>query len=173
MDTEPPTGYLALRGDLVAILRKTCPRWLQDVVEDLAQEAVLKVWEIQQRSENRREFSPFYLRKVAHSVLVDEIRRRARRKEESLDAEVSGSPVMATRPGPERRTMSRELGRAIVECMEKMNRNRRRALVLRRLGHSAQEVADLLGWGRKQAQNRIYRGLADLRLCLASKGYSL
>jgi RNA polymerase sigma-70 factor (ECF subfamily) len=39
-------------------------------------------------------------------------------------------------------------------------------------GHSVAEVAALLGWRFKKAENLVYRGLADLRRCLATKGLS-
>ncbi len=172
MEAEPPISYRVLRRELVSILRRKCPGWLRGSVDDLAQEAVLRVWEIQQRSEQDRTFSSFYLRKVAYSVLVDEIRRTVRRKEEPLDVEGEPPTGASTALGPDQHLASREMGRAIVDCMGSMNRNRCRALTLRRLGHNAQEVADLLGWGLKQARNRIYRGLADLRLCLSKKDFT-
>jgi RNA polymerase sigma-70 factor (ECF subfamily) len=37
-------------------------------------------------------------------------------------------------------------------------------------GYSVAEAAALLAFGLKQTENLVYRGLADLRRCLAAKG---
>ena len=44
------------------------------------------------------------------------------------------------------------------------------AVVLHLQGHSVPEAARLLNWGNKRTENLVYRGLADLRNCLALKG---
>jgi RNA polymerase sigma-70 factor (ECF subfamily) len=73
-------------------------------------------------------------------------------------------------PDPERRLQGREAGAAIRDCLGRLVRPRRRAVVLHLQGHSATEVAELLGYGLKRADNLIYRGLKDLRACLGNKG---
>ena len=49
-------------------------------------------------------------------------------------------------------------------------RPRRLAVALYLQGHSVPEAAKLLEWGNKRTENLVYRGLADLRECLAKKG---
>lgn len=44
------------------------------------------------------------------------------------------------------------------------------AVTLHLQGHSVPEVGALLAWTVKKAENLVYRGLADLRSCLSSKG---
>jgi RNA polymerase sigma-70 factor (ECF subfamily) len=36
--------------------------------------------------------------------------------------------------------------------------------------HTVPEAARILGWTLKRTENLVYRGLADLRACLAAKG---
>ena len=49
---------------------------------------------------------------------------------------------------------------------------RQAAVVLALQGHTAAEVASLLGASVKNVQNLIFRGTADLRRCLEDKGFS-
>jgi RNA polymerase sigma-70 factor (ECF subfamily) len=51
-----------------------------------------------------------------------------------------------------------------------MKRERRLAVILHLQGHSVREAARLLDWAFKRTENLVYRGLADLRACLQSKG---
>jgi RNA polymerase sigma-70 factor (ECF subfamily) len=119
--------------------------------------------------EGNRPFASSYLYKVTHSVLVDEIRRVKRRRETDLE-EPGVEPAAVTRQDPERLTASREVGRAIQDCLSRMSRERRLAVTLHLQGHSVPEAATVLDWPAKRTENLVYRGLADLRECLVSKG---
>lgn len=165
----------ALRRQLVAAVRRACPGWLTADADDLVQTALLRVLEIRRKREGEAEFSAFYLRRAAHSAVVDEIRRRRRRAEVPLEPEEGGEPPRPAEsgagPDPERLSQSRELGRAITECLGRMIRPRQMAVALHLQGHRIKEVGGILGWNEKKAENLIYRGLADLRSCLEDKGF--
>lgn len=172
-----PPGFDAdrLRERLERAVRQVCPRWLSSEADDLVQAAMIKVMDIVRRREGTVELSAFYLRKTAYSAVVDEIRRRRRRREvpleddrEELDRPGLDQPVED--PGPEQRTAGRELGGAIRECLAELIRPRRLAVTLHLQGHRIKEVGELMGWNAKKAENLIYRGLADLRDCLEAKG---
>lgn len=160
-----------LREQLVRAVSRTCPRWLASEADDLVQVALLKVLEIAGRREGTPEFSTFYLRRTAYSTVVDEIRRRRRRREVPLDE----GPGMDERPtpaaDPERLSSDGELGRAIRGCLETLIRPRKLAVTLHLQGHRIREVGELLGWSAKRAENLIYRGLEDLRGCLDRRGF--
>ena len=64
------------------------------------------------------------------------------------------------------------IGDGIVDCLARLLPARRRAVALYLQGHSAPETGNLLGWSLKRSENMIFRGLADLRRCLAGKGLS-
>ena len=158
-----------LREDLVRAVGRTCPRWLADRADDLVQTALMRVLDISARREEETEFSALYLRKAAYSAVVDEIRRLRRRGEVPLDQD-GVAELSIEDPDPERCAAARELGRTVRDCLFGLLEARRRAVTLHLLGHSVPEVAQLLRARAKQAENLVYRGLADLRRCLEGKG---
>lgn len=170
--SQPSQEVAELRRQLVRAVQRTCPRWMTAEADDLVQTALLRVMEIKRRREGDAEFSTFYLRRTAYSVVVDEIRRRRRRGEVPLEPEAEGEePVRpAHDPDPEQVSASRELGRAISDCLGRLVSPRRIAATLHLQGHRIREVGDLMGWTEKKAENLIYRGLADLRECLQGRG---
>ncbi len=179
-DTASPTPRAAgafsegecawLLGELQRAVGRVCPQWLAGHRDDLVQAGLMRVMEIRRKSEGNQRFSTSYLRKVAYSALVDEIRRRRRKQEVSLDNESQQDGWATARPGPDRRSAGREIGRAIRHCLTRQVRARRLAVTLHLQGHAVPEVGRLLGHKPKQADNLVYRGLADLRRCLAAKG---
>ena len=114
-------------------------------------------------------FASSYLYRVAHSALVDEMRRMMRRQETPLDdAMVERTAV--TFQDPERVAASRQIGRGIQDCLAHMQRDRRATVVLYLMGHSVPDASRVLDWPVKRTENLVYRGLADLRECLQRKG---
>lgn len=165
--------YASVRRNLVRAVARICPSWLSGQRDDLVQAAVMRVMQIVEKRAPEGEGNPFlassYLYKVAHSALVDEIRRVRRRREADLeDEEVAPAAIM--RQDPERIAASREIGRAVQHCLSAMSRDRRLAVTLYLQGHSVPEAARVLDWPAKRTENHVYRGLADLRECLMRKG---
>ncbi len=174
---DSPMDYAQLHRDLVRAVDRVCPRWMADRADDLVQVALMRVMEIQRKKEGTAELSGFYLKKVAYSAMIDEIRRLRRRQEVSLeggsDEEEAAAPVYdpaAPTPDPERASAGRQVGRAIRDCLGRMVPPRRHAVTLNLQGHSVPEIGRLLGWTAKKAENLVYRGMSDLRGCLGEKG---
>ncbi|TVQ90282.1 MAG: RNA polymerase sigma factor [Deltaproteobacteria bacterium] len=140
-------------------IARHCPQSLSDRREDLVQQALLKL--IKRKGDALGELAAAYHWRVAYSVIIDELRRQSRRPEESI------TPFEGTlaSPGidPEREASSSQLREAISTCLEALHEPRRRAVLLHLQGHSVPEIAGLLSWTRKRAENNVYRGLADLR----------
>lgn len=163
----------ALRQDLSRAVARVCPSWLAGQSDDLVQVAVMRV--IQRfdgrpvEGEGNRPLSPSYLYKVAHSVLIDEIRRLRRRRETGLEEGEAEQAIVET-ADPERMTASIEIGQGIECCLSRMQRDRRLAVTLYLQGHTVAEAARILDWSPKRTENLVYRGLADLRACLAARG---
>jgi RNA polymerase sigma-70 factor (ECF subfamily) len=170
---EVESRYRTLRGHLDKAIARACPPGLARDRDDLVQAAVLKVMDLERRSSGRRDLSKTYLYRVAHSALVDELRRRQRKAEVSLD-EPEALPGVSfeqgTEPAPDRSAAGLEAGRGIRSCLKGLKRERRLAVTLYLQGHSVPESAELLGWSRKRTENLVLRGLADLRQCLLAKG---
>lgn len=168
--TSPSEPYSRLRADLTRAVRRICPSWLADRADDLVQTAMLRVMEVERRSEGNRAFNTSYLYRAAYCSLIDEIRRLRRRGEVPLDDQPGEAMAGSSIFDPERRSAAREIGRGIQECLAAMIRPRRLAVTLHLQGHTVPESSRLLGWGAKRTENLVYRGLADLRQCLAAKG---
>lgn len=159
----------ALVGRVRVAVRKSCPPYLAAQAEDIAQEVLIQLLRKLRSTEGNVEFSSIYLMKAAHGATVDEIRRRSRRREqtgweqEMVENESRG-------PDPERSTLGRSLGREIRRCLEGIVPSRRLAVTLHLLGCPVPEVSRRLGCSEKSADNRVYRGMQNLRDCLEAKG---
>jgi RNA polymerase sigma-70 factor (ECF subfamily) len=167
----PDEDYAELRAEISRAVHSICPRWLASRADDLVQVALLRIFELRRRREQEQELSPFYLKRVAYSALVDEIRRLERRRESSLEAEDGEElPLASPSPGPEREQAGKEIGAGIRDCLATLLRQRKLAVTLYLQDVSVVEAARLLGWDLKHTRNLVYRGLGDLRRCLTAKG---
>jgi len=171
LSSAPGTGATVpavLMERLAQAVRRVCPAWLSSERDDLVQIALVKILERERRTGTQQQLEKAYLYRVAHSVLVDEIRSRRRRREEPLGEQPDGEREVRTTP--EQQVASHELGRQIHECLQEIKRERRLALALRLQGYSVSECADQLGWQHKQTENLVHRGMADLRRLLEARG---
>jgi RNA polymerase sigma-70 factor (ECF subfamily) len=167
-----PDEYEELRTEIARAVRSICPRWLASRADDLVQTALLRILELRRRSEQRQDLSSFYLKRVAYSALVDEIRRLERKRETPLeDEDGEPMPVASSNPGPDRLQAGREIGEGIRECLGALLRQRQLAVTLYLQDVSVVDAARILGWDLKQTRNLVYRGLGDLRQCLKGKGF--
>lgn len=152
-----------------AAVRRSCPPFLAAQADDIAQNVLLQLLKILKSDEGKRSFSSMYLMKAAHGVTVDEIRRRNRRKEQTgMEEKILEQELSA--PNPEEETAARSLGSEIRDCLKGIVPSRRVAVTLHLLGCPVPEVARRLGCPEKSADNRVYRGMKNLRECLESKG---
>jgi RNA polymerase sigma-70 factor (ECF subfamily) len=158
--------FAALAERLSVAVRRTAPRWLQSEVPDLVQAAVVRV--LRTRGD---EVNNAFLYRVAHSVIVDEIRRRGRRPEALSETAASTEGTAGPGTGsPERRAEGSQAAGAILEVLQALAVDRRRAVTLYLQGHTVPEAAQLLGFDRKKTENLVYRGLDDLRDGLRERG---
>ena len=156
-----------LRRDILRAVRTICPRWLADQADDLAQIAISRLLDRLRATDGRLEVTPGYLYRIAYTVTIDEIRRRRRSQETSLEQDL---PAQYNDGNPEHPALAREKRDAIVKCLTALGRPRRRAVTLHLLGHSVAEISKLLECRHKQAENLVYRGVGNLRDCLRRSG---
>jgi RNA polymerase sigma-70 factor (ECF subfamily) len=162
-----------LRRRLLGTIRRVCPSWLSDHAEDIAQEAMIKVTGVLQREGERdRSLPASYLNKVAYHATVDAIRRHRQRRlsEVAMENGLDGSPEHAAFGDPEKARVSGGIMEGVQQCLEDLVESRRLAVILRLQGHSVPEIASLLGWPQTRANNLVFRGMKDLKRCLAKKG---
>lgn len=149
-------------------MKAVCPYHMRDRTDDLVQAGIMAVMRIV-RNEGNREFPSSYLRRVAYSALIDEIRRLRRRNETPIPETGMGPELVDEFPRPDHQARAREIGKAIRECLMDLIQPRRIAVTLHLLGHKVPEIARKTGWKGKRASNLLYRGLDDLRACLRMK----
>jgi len=152
---DPDPGSLErIRQVLIRAVERHCPPALAAHREDFVQMALVRLLE-RPGGEGTSPRGASYLWRVAYTVVIDEIRRfrRQQRQSEQLAGGAGGAP------GPEARS-------EILDCLGGLQERRRTAVTLHLQGFRTGEVAAALGWTEKQAENLVYRGLADLRACL-------
>lgn len=161
-----------LRRRIQSVVRRVCPGWLLGDVEDVTQNALLKVVEVLRRKGDRNPaLAPSYLWRVAYTCTVDAIRsrRQARQREVSMETTTEPRAQPAPDPDPERRSSGSEIGRGIEDCLARLVRPRRLAAMLYLQGHTAPEIGRLMHWTPAKSNNLVHRGIADLRRCLEGK----
>ena len=161
-----PTSDAILRQRLVREVARYCPSRLRGTADDIVQAAWVRLDEARRRDERNREPGASFLAKVAYCATVDEIRRDRRRREVSVDTLES----TALERAPDATLRAREIGRGIRDCMVTLVPNRGMAATMFLLGHTSPEIGRILGWSLRKTENLVFRGMADLRRCLTSKG---
>jgi RNA polymerase sigma-70 factor (ECF subfamily) len=161
-------------GLLRTTLSRVCPRQLGLQVEDIEQEARLKLWRAL-RSERTTESPASYVYKTAARATIDAVRRARARREEQLGppAESGGSygwEVVDPQASPERQAERALVLASVRECLGRLKARRRRALALHLRGFTTEEIGRLLGWTEARARNLVYRGLKQLREALRAAG---
>ena len=156
--TVSPLDAEAMRALLARAVQRHCPSEFADQREDLVQTALLRLIE---RSAGEKPPIPeaSYLWRVAFNVVMDEIRKHRRGRIRSEQLEVLASEE-SNGPG---------LGLEIRECVAQVPPTRRTPIILHLQGFRLDEVAAILRKERKQIENLVYRGLADVRRCLEGR----
>ena len=140
-------------------------------VDDAVQEVRLRLWRALERDASRETDAALptsYVVKTILSAVRDVVRRRSTRRAEALP--IDAVPEPATADDPLRLAERRELGRTVAAALATLIPSRRVAVQLYLSGCDKDEIARLLGWSEGKARNLLYRGLADLREALRTRG---
>lgn len=117
-----------------------------------------------------------WLMRIATNACYDELRRRKRRPQASLEAlhAVEESPAPSLRSkieNPEAYAQRMELAAAIQDCISQLPEHQRMTAVLCDVqGHSYEETASVLAVSLGTVKSRLSRARAKLRDCLRGKG---
>lgn len=128
--------------------------------KDLMQETFVRAWESLQKGttiENMRAF----LYRIANNLIVDDVRRRKLRTEESLEdmQEEHGWELPDSAPDPSRVTH----GVMVMETVSQLEEPYRTAVVMRYVdGLPPRDIADALGVSPNVVSVRIHRGIEQL-----------
>ena len=163
-------------------IARTCPPHAGLDLDDIEQDARMRVWRVL-AGEREIDRPASFLYRVAVTATLDALRRaRARWREVRVPAEgaedvrrksnmtVASAIGSTASPDPERHTARRELLDTVLERLARLSDDRRRAVSLHVQGFTTREIARLLDWTEPKARNLVYRGLADLRAKLRAEG---
>jgi len=148
-------------------VRHLLPKWMPDKAEDLTQVAAVRVIRTGQLPLSNK-----YLYRVAYCVVIDEIRRHRYRYEVPMTPSLPGRLANSLAENPEIFTQGSEIGVAIVDCLETLAPERKRAVLLHLQSHKTADVARVMGCKPKRASNLVHRGLKDLRTALTRRGFT-
>ena len=171
------TAYGAFLRNAV---RRLCPTSLGVSIDEIEQDARIRLWHALERERNITDPAS-YLYRIAATAAIDAMRRIRARREQQLDdipADESGTaPVFtALSPAarsPEQLAADRQTGDRIRDALSELPENRRRAVGLHLQGFTSTEIGRLLGWSEPKARNLTHRGLKDLRRLLTPEGIDL
>ncbi len=113
-----------------------------------------------------------WLMRIVTNACYDELRRRKRRPQLSLDElteDNESSPLLVSEavPRPESHQARKELIKAIEYCLERLPTDQRTAAVLRDIeGYNYREIAEIMVSSVGTVKSRISRARAKLRACL-------
>jgi RNA polymerase sigma-70 factor (ECF subfamily) len=146
---------------------------LREAAEDAAQEAFLAAY----RNIRRFQGPSFraWLLRIAANAATDELRRRRRRPQVSLETPLAGSETALdlpdSSPGPEEWALRREQARHIQALLLTLPPDQRLAVILSDVqGLSYEEISQAMGSSLGTVKSRLSRGRARLRRYLLAQG---
>jgi RNA polymerase sigma factor (sigma-70 family) len=167
-------------GLLRRAIAARCPKNMGLQIDDIVQEACLRLWRVLSSGREIHDF-PSYLHRVAATVTIDAVRRVKGRHEEQMSWEVAHNGEIDEGPAqaepidasvaPEVVLERKRLMSLVNDTLARLPANRRRAVGLYLQGWNSQDIAELMGWSEAKARNLVYRGLGDLRGRLRDQGF--
>jgi RNA polymerase sigma-70 factor, ECF subfamily len=155
-----------IRDKLVQYVRRVSPPYLSDQRDDLVQMAAIKLM----RTASEMDWTDGFLSRVAYSVVIDEIRRRRRRNEVGMSPSLPDRIANSADLSPEANARGAQVGNAMLDCLQSLTGERKRAVTLYLQDHPVPEIAERMGCDKKKASNLVYRGLSELRDALRKAG---
>lgn len=117
-----------------------------------------------------------WLMRIVTNACYDELRRRKRRPQSSLDEIIENyesSPLLVSQrdPGPEQSRQWAEVIEAVSRCLDELPDEQRVATVLRDVeGYEYSEIAEIMASSLGTVKSRLSRARAKLRECLQGFG---
>ncbi|MEW5901002.1 MAG: RNA polymerase sigma factor [Acidobacteriota bacterium] len=138
-------------------------------VEDIEQEVKLKIWIFLKKGKKIHNLAS-YIKKVAYSTTVDELRKMRKQsppreldelKRVYISAELVSKEDSARKP--ELFLEDKENRISIRRSLESLSENRKQVLRLYLEGFSIEEIGEYFDWDKTKVRHLLYRGIADLR----------
>src|SRR5688500_15921346 len=125
--------HQSLLRDLERAVRRVCARPCAPEAEDVVPESFLRLMRAR-KLDGQSKLSAAYLKKVAYSAVIDEIRRR--RREPAADLASDRMDIEAAADHMQEEAPDMALGDAMEVSLQRLQPDRRRALTLHLLGYS-------------------------------------
>lgn len=135
--------------------------------EDIAQEAMLRLWKIAPDWRPGEAMVTTWLYRVATNLATDRLRYRNRRRAAPLD----DAPDLAdTGPGVVQAMIEADRMQALQQALDHLPERQRQAVVLRHIeGLSNPEIAEILGLGVEAVESLTARGKRALAAALSGR----
>lgn len=135
--------------------------------EDIAQEAMLRLWRIAPAWRQGEAQVTTWLFRVATNLATDRLRQRIRRKATTLD---DAPEVADGQPGVHQTMLENDRLAALQAALDQLPDRQRQAVVLRHIeGLSNPEIADILGIGVEAVESLTARGKRALTALLSGR----
>lgn len=141
-----------------------------DEQDAAVQEVRIRLWKALDTGENIRSAPASYVYRTTVSAVVDFIRRRRARREESLTAGTIDPPANRSDEA-DARARAGDIERAVERALGTLPTARQAVVRLHLAGYDRFEIADLLGWTEAKTRNHLYRSLESMRSHLAREGF--
>lgn len=184
-DVAPGTGKEGDDAQIAAVLEeygrflrqtlvRLCPRGLGLQLDDIEQDARIRLWKALQGERPIQDLAS-YIYRVAANATVDAIRRVKARREQPLEPEdADGDPLPdlpARAAAVDERTLDRRrLLEKIEGVLAQLETKRVQVVRLHVQGFTTSEMAGLLGITEPSARNLLHRAMRELRERLRESG---
>jgi RNA polymerase sigma-70 factor (ECF subfamily) len=166
-DPSPSPLSLAIEHALArwgGIVRRAAHRYGFDGpdLQEIEQDIRIRLWRaLERQGENPTGVGASYVQEAALSATIDLLRRRRRERNQVT---IDTVPDL-----PDRRSVASEpdLVTLLERTLARLPADRRVAVRLHLDGRGRDEIAALTGWSGARTRNLLYRGLGQLRACLA------
>lgn len=146
-----------------------CPPDLREDMEDIEQEARLRLWQAQERRLEPIEEPGRYAYRLAVNATLDAIRHARAKRRAMLRGEYDEGRVAGT-DSPASQADRSEVLAMVTEFLDRQKPFVATAIGLHLQGLTTTEIGELLGCTEARARNQIYRGLKKLRWHLSQQG---
>ncbi|MCP4091987.1 MAG: RNA polymerase sigma factor [Planctomycetes bacterium] len=158
---------LAHQGAAFAMLRRILGP--HAMIEDLAQEAFLRVWRARERYKPAGKFTTFLYR-ITYNLALNRVRDDKRKAMYSLPKNADGVEMPQhdlKTVGPDEEVDGGDWAQIVRRCLSELPENQRVALVFQHYdGLELHEIADIIGSSPKAVKSLLHRARANLRTLL-------
>ena len=133
--------------------------------EDVAQEAMLRLWDNAEKWQAGKAGVAAWLTRVATNLCLDRLRRRRFTSDEEAPEQIDETPLA------DAHIEADETRSAVVECIEALPERQRAAIVLTYYEEEPNsQAADAMDMQLKAFESMLFRARASLRGCVEGKG---